>query len=276
MDQIRELRRQRRSNAKRKQQQQKGESQPLHGLADLVHLSSKFTCGSTSIGDVFETECLTLDKFDIPGGNDLAVVLEEEEEEEEGAEAETQEPIPTAQKGDNDKPVLTARTNSADAVENLLKLRKELHQLRRMSTLHREEDSMLKREAEEPASSLPLQKEEEKEEVPPPPPLPLKSKKKKKKTVQFAAPLVTKIKHRPYTDPQDIEKLYFVSEELDEFEYDRETTDGDQFECRLVVPDHKRKEMFRVAVSYKNRPRSAMDPSDDLMLSPSDLSALTD
>ena len=111
---------------------------------------------------------------------------------------------------------------------------------------------------------------------------------------------MTQIKHR-FTDSDDIEKLFFVSEELDEYEYDRETTDGEQYEVRLIekkkkplfrmqegcidtsiescpddekVEQHQQENSFTVSVSYQNRPRLPFDPADDLMLSPSDLSAL--
>jgi hypothetical protein len=57
------------------------------------------------------------------------------------------------------------------------------------------------------------------------------------KRVRFSRPLVTEIRHRPYTRAEDIEKLYFIEEELEELELDRATVDGDQFELSLVVAE---------------------------------------
>jgi hypothetical protein len=99
-----------------------------------------------------------------------------------------------------------------------------------------------------------------------------------KRRVRFAAPLVTKIKHRPYTEPEEIAELFFVSKELDEYERDRETVEGDQFECSLALHHPKRRHSpLAVTVQYKSRRnRDELDQHDDLMLSPSDLSALAE
>jgi hypothetical protein len=58
------------------------------------------------------------------------------------------------------------------------------------------------------------------------------TKKFPRKTVRFAAPLVTKVKYRPFTPQADIAMLYFQEEELEELESDRELVSGDQFECQ--------------------------------------------
>jgi hypothetical protein len=65
-----------------------------------------------------------------------------------------------------------------------------------------------------------------------------------KKTVRFCDPLVTRIKFRPRTKEADKEKLYFCPAELEEFEWDRETTAADQFECIA-------QEKSNVAVSHE-------------------------
>lgn len=91
----------------------------------------------------------------------------------------------------------------------------------------------------------------------------------KEKRVRFAAPLVTKVKHRPYTEPEEMQKLYFAAEELDDFELDRESVPGDQLEVRLVGHNLQVEYVQRAVVEARRR-------SDELMLSPSDLSALAD
>ena len=53
------------------------------------------------------------------------------------------------------------------------------------------------------------------------------------KSVRFAAPIVTLVKYRPYTEESEIPVLYFQEEELDELEWDREMDPGDAFECSL-------------------------------------------
>lgn len=65
------------------------------------------------------------------------------------------------------------------------------------------------------------------------------------KSVRFADKLVTDVHYRPKTRPEDIEKLYFIEEELDELEWDRQTVEGDVFE--LVAGDES------VSVTYQNR-----------------------
>jgi hypothetical protein len=53
-----------------------------------------------------------------------------------------------------------------------------------------------------------------------------------RREVRFAAPLVTQVTYRPYTEPEDIALLYFQEEELEALECDREEVSGDQFECQ--------------------------------------------
>jgi hypothetical protein len=49
----------------------------------------------------------------------------------------------------------------------------------------------------------------------------------KKPTIRFSDPLVTQVTLRPWTLEADIEELYLCIEELDELEWDRETTEAD-------------------------------------------------
>ena len=56
-----------------------------------------------------------------------------------------------------------------------------------------------------------------------------------KRVVQFCEPMVTDVKERPYTSPEEIDDLYFGEEELNELECDRATVEGDQFEL-IAVP----------------------------------------
>lgn len=114
----------------------------------------------------------------------------------------------------------------------------------------------------------------------------LKMKKKKKKRVRFCHPLVTEIKTRPYTRPEDIEKLYFIEEELDELEWDRAHVEGDQFE--VIVEDELTEDesvaASLVSVTYKNKRalqdrvrRTVQSQGKEaawISLSPSDLSAI--
>ena len=53
--------------------------------------------------------------------------------------------------------------------------------------------------------------------------------------VQFHHPLITSVRLRPKTRSEDVEKLYFAPEELDEIEYDRdETRYADDIETMAV------------------------------------------
>jgi len=90
------------------------------------------------------------------------------------------------------------------------------------------------------------------------------------KVVRFAQPMVTEVRHRPYTKPEDVEKLFFIEEELDELEWDRANVDGDQFE--LVCDDD-----VGVSITYKNRmyiSGTKASFAEPIPYSTSDLSAL--
>jgi hypothetical protein len=87
------------------------------------------------------------------------------------------------------------------------------------------------------------------------------------KRVRFSDCLVTSVHHRPYTEECDIEKLYFVEEELDTLEWDRATTEPHQFEVHFDGVEYKNK---------KERSKEFDLLYDDHLidLTPSDLSAL--
>jgi hypothetical protein len=59
----------------------------------------------------------------------------------------------------------------------------------------------------------------------------------KRKSVRFANPTVTMVQYRPYTEEEDIPKLYFQEEELENFECDREEDEGFQVECLVDSAD---------------------------------------
>jgi hypothetical protein len=61
-----------------------------------------------------------------------------------------------------------------------------------------------------------------------------KKAKGKKKQVQFAHPLISSLKYRPKTRPEEIGDLYFGEEELLNWEEDRETTSPEQVECMIT------------------------------------------
>ena len=62
-----------------------------------------------------------------------------------------------------------------------------------------------------------------------------KNEKTKTKKVQFAHPLISQLKYRPKTRPEEIDELYFREEELLDWEEDRETTSPEFVE--LVITD---------------------------------------
>lgn len=100
---------------------------------------------------------------------------------------------------------------------------------------------------------------------------------KERQSVRFHRKLVTQIKHRPTTHPDDIEKLYFCEKELELLESDRASTMREQFEvCIATNDDGKTDEM---QVTYNNpeeRYRNRRKPANysPLSHSPSDLSEL--
>lgn len=61
--------------------------------------------------------------------------------------------------------------------------------------------------------------------------------KEKKKRVQFAHPLISSLKYRPKTRPEDIGDLFFGEDELLDWEEDRETTSPEQVECMIEDED---------------------------------------
>jgi hypothetical protein len=106
----------------------------------------------------------------------------------------------------------------------------------------------------------------------------------KTKSVRFAKNLVSQVYHRPFTDEEDIAKLYFVEEELEGYEYDRATTEPEQVEVIQIAKGNKKKSNL-VEVEYKNKRRCRDEQDDDdstafdvnphtLQLTLSDLSAL--
>ena len=77
--------------------------------------------------------------------------------------------------------------------------------------------------------------------------------------VHFTEPLVTQVSYRPYTDPEDIEKLYFVEEELNELEWDRQTVADDQFEIIMASPTAS---TMDVRIAHQKRRLLALHPQD--------------
>eukprot|EP00977_Amphora_coffeiformis_P019089 scaffold6899_cov183-Amphora_coffeaeformis.AAC.22 len=84
--------------------------------------------------------------------------------------------------------------------------------------------------------------------------------------LRFTEPLVTQVSYRPYTDPEDIEKLYFIEEELNELEWDRQTVADDQYEV-IMAPSAK-----EVHIAHQKRRLLALHPQESLPHSLSDLS----
>jgi hypothetical protein len=71
-----------------------------------------------------------------------------------------------------------------------------------------------------------------------------------KRAVRFSNPLVTQVNIRPRTLEEDMEELYFCPEELDELEWDRETTEPDQYEC-IAQDQSSRSSVTTVAIAHK-------------------------
>ena len=92
--------------------------------------------------------------------------------------------------------------------------------------------------------------------------------------VRFTAPFVTQVHYRPYTDPEDIEKLYFIEEELNELEWDRQTVADDQFEVVVVSDnDHTNDDgPMDVRIAHQKRRLLALHPQESLPHTMSDLS----
>ena len=64
-----------------------------------------------------------------------------------------------------------------------------------------------------------------------------KNDKTKRKKVQFAHPLISQLKYRPKTRPEEIDELYFREEELLDWEEDRETTSPEFVELVITEDD---------------------------------------
>jgi hypothetical protein len=72
----------------------------------------------------------------------------------------------------------------------------------------------------------------------------------RKSTICFSDPLVTQVTFRPWTLKADIEELYFCMEELEELEWDRETTQADQYEC-IIQEQSSLSSVANVAIAHK-------------------------
>ena len=73
-----------------------------------------------------------------------------------------------------------------------------------------------------------------------------------KKCVRFAERLVTEVRERPFTEPEEMDQLYFVNGELEELEWDRSTVELDQFEC-IIQNESNTTEGTFVEVSHNSR-----------------------
>ena len=150
----------------------------------------------------------------------------------------------------------------------LLKLKMELRRRKELLRAKRKERSEVEttpheeREVTETVEESP-RAERESAVLPSPP-----------KSVRFSDQLITEVRERPYTDPEDIGKLYFAEEELDELELDRATVEGDQFELIANGTDAK----VTISVCYKNKRNTLhnhhIDDFGTIDYTPSDLSAL--
>jgi hypothetical protein len=80
--------------------------------------------------------------------------------------------------------------------------------------------------------------------------------------VRFSYPLVTQVNLRPWTLEADIEALYFCPEELDELEWDRETTEADQYEC-IAQEQSSRSSVNNVAIAHKLKRYEKAETGDD-------------
>jgi S-methylmethionine-dependent homocysteine/selenocysteine methylase len=86
----------------------------------------------------------------------------------------------------------------------------------------------------------------------------------KKMKVRFTNPLVTQVNLRPWTLEADIEELYFCPEELNELEWDRETTEADQYEC-IAQEQSSRSSGNNVAIAHKLKRYGSTETGDDDM-----------
>jgi hypothetical protein len=111
-------------------------------------------------------------------------------------------------------PMPEQESYSSETRREIHKIKRELRELRRISATNcdNESTSMLSQDSTMATVATTL--------------APIKKTK-----VRFSYPLVTQVNLRPYTLEADVEKLYFCPEELNELEWDRETTEADQYEC---------------------------------------------
>ena len=90
-----------------------------------------------------------------------------------------------------------------------------------------------------------------------------------RKRVRFAEELVTDVRERPFTEPEEMDKLYFVNGELEELEWDRSNVELDQFEC--IMQETNASHMPHVEVEHNSRRLHSIE-NEGLPHSLSDLS----
>jgi len=137
--------------------------------------------------------------------------------------------------GDDQATVTSASTNSSQAAG---KINRELQELRRRTALTKSPENGGNKNRSSSTSS------------------------DKPKRVRFARPLVTLVKHRPRTRVADKEKLYFCPGELEELEWDRETTPSDCFECS-IAPEDKHNSLVIVSVAHKLKSYNSQEEITD-------------
>lgn len=120
-----------------------------------------------------------------------------------------------ASSGANRRPPKARKQRSQVALE-VIKLRKELKRLKHIVQEKKAKKDQREREASPAASSQATI-------------APFGASK-----VRFTDPMVTKVSYRPYTDPEDIDELYFDEDELNELEWDRQTVADDQYEVTIT------------------------------------------
>jgi hypothetical protein len=91
----------------------------------------------------------------------------------------------------------------------------------------------------------------------------------KKTKVRFSNPLVTQVNLRPWTLEADMEELYFCPEELDELEWDRETTEADQYEC-IAQEQSSQSSENNVAIAHQLRRYEEAGNGDDVSVTTDD------
>jgi len=143
-------------------------------------------------------------------------------------------------------PLHLSRTTKVDPLatrDALIQLRSELTELRRIASQSVLTESSSVRSGSTGRVTTATTAEDEASSVrslPPP----------RRKNVHFAAPIVTLVKYRPYTEEAEIPLLYFQEEELDELEFDREMVLGDQFECSMIVAANNKEAGLSVRIAH--------------------------